>query len=103
MLVGALQVQIGGIAKALLLAGDCGPAGAGVEPHIHGVGAFAPLLSLIGIGGRQQINFVFFPPHIGTVFGDQRFDVSEGVGVEQDVASTAVVKDGDRHTPGALT
>ena len=78
------------------------PGGAGVEPHVHGVGALAPLVGLVGPGGRQQTGLVALPPHVGAVLGDQGLDVGEGVGIEQHLAAVAVIKDRDRHAPGAL-
>ena len=37
------------------------------------------------------------------MLGDQRLDVLQSVGVQQHLAVAAVIKDGDRHPPGALT
>ena len=37
------------------------------------------------------------------MLGDQSLDMGQGVGVEENFTATAVVKDRNRHTPGALT
>ena len=102
MLVCAFQIEVGWIAEVVSLAGDGGPARAGIEPNIHGVGALAPLVRFVGVAGRQQLGFVLLPPHVGTVLADQGLDVREGVGVEQHLTVAAVIENGDRHTPGAL-
>ena len=101
VLVGALQVEIGGAAQPAPFEHP-GPGGARVEPHVHGVGALAPLVGLSGPGRRQQARLVPLPPDVGAVLGDQLPGVGQGVGVEQHLARLPVIKDGDRHAPGAL-
>ena len=54
------------------------------------------------MGGRQQVGFVFLPPDVGAVLGDQRLDVRQALGVEEHLAGFAVVEHGNRHPPGAL-
>ena len=87
--------------KAALLE-HASPGGAGVKPNVHGVAALAPLAGFGGVGLRQQAGFIALPPHIGTVLGDQGLDVAQGGFVEQHLARFAVIKDGNRHAPGAL-
>ena len=101
VLVAALQIEVGRVAQAPLLQHP-GPGGAGIKPHVHGVGALAPLRRLGGMDRWQQAGLIALPPHIGAVLGDQALDVAEGGPVEQHLAGFAVVEDGDRHTPGAL-
>ena len=60
------------------------------------------MLGLVAIGRWQQIRLVALPPNIGTVLGDQGLDVLQGVGVEQHLATGAVIEDRDGHAPGAL-
>ena len=55
-----------------------------------------------GVGLRQQAGLIALPPHIGTVLGDQGLDVAQGGLVEQHLTGFAVIKDWDRHAPGAL-
>ena len=109
VLVGALQVEIGGVLElghpgrlAADAAQDPGPRRAGVEPHVHGVGALAPVLGLARIGLRQEPGFIPFPPNVGAVLGNQGLDVAEGGFVEQHLAGLAVIKDRNGHAPGAL-
>ena len=54
------------------------------------------------MGGRQQVGFVFLPPDVGAVLGDQRLDVGQALGVEEHLAGFTVVEHGNRHPPGAL-
>ena len=59
-------------------------------------------MGLVGVGGRQQAGLLPLPPHIGALFSNQGLDMGEGVGVDEHLAGFAVIKDRDRHPPGAL-
>ena len=54
------------------------------------------------VAGREQINLVFLPPNVGSMFCDQRFDMGDGVGIEQNIASFTLVKHRNGDTPGPL-
>ena len=102
VLIGSFEVKIGGVAERVSLARHGSPAGSGVEPHVHGVGAFAPLIGLVGVGRWQQSRFVVLPPNVAAVGGDQSLDMAQGVGVEQHLVIAAVIEHRDRYSPGAL-
>ena len=111
VLVTALEVEIGrvvergrvGVTGQLAEATqDTGPRRARVKPHIHGVGALAPVGRLGHPRFGQQAGLVALPPDIRAVLGDQRPNVLQGLLVEQHLARFAVIEDRDRHAPGAL-
>ena len=54
------------------------------------------------VAGREQINLVFFPPNVGSMFCNQRFDMGDGVGIKEDFAGFTLIKNWNRDTPGPL-
>ena len=110
VLIGTLQIQIGRIIEPR--AGDRParhqapqhprPGGARIKPHIHGVGALAPLVGLAGPPGGQQVHLTALPPHIRSMLGHQRLNVAQTGFIQQHLAGLAVIKHRDRHAPGAL-
>ena len=118
VLVAAFEIQISGVVQPRAATGSCawrtrpvcltepaqhaGPGGAGIKPHVHGVGALAPLIGFGGVGLRQQTGLIALPPHIGAVCGDQPLDVVKGGLVEQHRTGFPMIKNRDRHAPGAL-
>ena len=106
VLVGALQVDVCGISAVTVRKVDLGPAGAAVEPHVHGIGS----ASVAGPRGVSQswwdprlVAGVVCPPCVNATLFDDIHDVGHAVLREQSIAGTAVVERRDRDTPGALT
>ena len=54
------------------------------------------------MAGGQKIHLVFFPPNVGSVFCNQRFDMGDGVGIKQHVPGFSLVKHRNGDTPGPL-
>mmetsp|Transcript_28166 Transcript_28166/g.90025 ORF Transcript_28166/g.90025 Transcript_28166/m.90025 type:complete len:735 (+) Transcript_28166:1188-3392(+) len=103
VLVGTLEVKVGGVRQALARLGHARPGRAGVEPHVHGVATPLVLVSLGLVRLGQELSRVHGEPGVRAVLANDLLNVLDGVLGQERLASLLVVENRDGHAPGALT
>jgi len=99
MLIGALDIHIGGAVQLGMTVQNGDGGGAGVDPHIERV--FAALAALGEAHEVAPEGVVFFKPEVRAVLLDGIGDLVRDGGVHDGLA-VGIVEDGQRHAPGAL-
>ena len=99
MLVGALDIDIGGAGQLGMTVQNGDGGAAGVDPHIERV--FAALAAFREADEVAPEGVVFFKPEVRAVLLDGIGDLVRDGGVHDGVAF-GIVENGKRHAPGAL-
>ena len=99
VLVGGFKVEVGGSREFWVAIEDGDVAGAGVDPDVEGVAAFAGASGKVEEGGEFVVGF--FEPDIGAVFFNEVGDFVSDVGIDDGFAFW-IEEDGNGDAPGAL-
>ena len=106
VLVGTLQIHVGGpqLRGPVHQRGIVG--GAGVEPAVQGVLLLGEVLAAaVGAGEalRGQLHGILLEPDVGAVFIKELGELGDGLGGGHRLAAVLAVEHGDGQTPAALT